>query len=71
MVNIGVRPTFDGIREVVEAHLLDYSGDLYGSDLTLEFVDRLRGERRFGSVDELVEQIGRDIEQARSRLSSI
>jgi riboflavin kinase/FMN adenylyltransferase len=71
VVNIGIRPTFDGIREVVEAHLLNYSGDLYGSDLTLEFVDRLRGERRFDSVDELIEQIGRDIEQARSRLSSI
>lgn len=71
VVNIGIRPTFDGIREVVEAHLLDYSGDLYGSDLTLEFVDRLRGERRFDSVDELIEQIGRDIEQARGRLSSI
>lgn len=71
VVNIGIRPTFDGVREVVEAHLLDYSGDLYGSDMTLEFVDRLRGERRFDSVDELVEQIGRDVEQARGRLSSI
>jgi riboflavin kinase/FMN adenylyltransferase len=71
VVNIGIRPTFEGIREVVEAHLLNYSGDLYGSDLTLEFVDRLRGERRFDSVDELIEQIGRDVEQARGRLSSI
>ena len=68
VVNIGVRPTFDGVREVVEAHLLDYSGDLYGSDLTLEFVERLRGERRFDSVEGLVEQIGCDIEQARRRL---
>ena len=68
VVNIGVRPTFDGSREVVEAHLLDYSGDLYGSDLTLEFVDRLRGEIRFDSIEGLVEQIGRDVEQARNRL---
>ena len=68
VVNIGVRPTFDGVREVVEAHLLDYSGDLYGSDLTLQFVDRLRGETRFGSIEDLVEQIGRDVVQARARL---
>ena len=68
VVNIGIRPTFDGSREVVEAHLLDYSGDLYGSDLTLEFVDRLRGEIRFGSIEGLVEQIGRDVEHARKRL---
>jgi len=68
VVNIGVRPTFDGAREVVEAHLLDYSGDLYGSDLTLQFVDRLRGETRFESIEDLVEQIGRDVVQARARL---
>jgi riboflavin kinase/FMN adenylyltransferase len=68
VANVGVRPTFDGAREVVEAHLLDYSGDLYGSDLTLEFVERLRGETRFDSVADLVEQIGRDVEQARGRL---
>ncbi|MDH3539211.1 MAG: riboflavin kinase, partial [Acidimicrobiia bacterium] len=68
VVNIGVRPTFDGVREVVEAHLLDFTADLYGRDLTLEFVDRLRPEERFGSVAELVEQIGEDVEAARVRL---
>jgi riboflavin kinase/FMN adenylyltransferase len=71
VVNIGVRPTFDGIREVVEAHLLDFAADLYGRDLTLEFVDRLRSEERFGSVAELVEQIGKDVESARLRLSEV
>ncbi len=68
VVNIGVRPTFDGAREVVEAHLLDFAADLYGRDLTLEFVDRLRAETRFDSVEELVEQIGRDVVSARARL---
>jgi riboflavin kinase/FMN adenylyltransferase len=68
VVNIGVRPTFDGVREVVEAHLLDFTADLYGRDLTLEFVDRLRPEERFGSVAELVKQIGEDVEAARVRL---
>lgn len=68
VVNIGVRPTFDGVRQVVEAHLLDFSGDLYGSDLTLEFVERLRPEQKFDSVAALVEQIGADVESARALL---
>lgn len=68
VVNIGVRPTFDGVRQVVEAHLLDFAGDLYGSDLTLEFVVRLRSEKRFESVSALVEQIGSDVESARGHL---
>ncbi|NNC91381.1 MAG: bifunctional riboflavin kinase/FAD synthetase [Acidimicrobiia bacterium] len=69
VANVGVRPTFDGVREVVEAHLLDFSGDLYGRDLTLEFVERLRPEQRFGSVTDLAEQIGKDVASARIRLS--
>jgi len=71
VVNIGVRPTFDGVREVVEAHLLDFTADLYGRDLTLEFVDRLRPEERFGSVTELAEQIGKDVESARLHLRQV
>jgi riboflavin kinase / FMN adenylyltransferase len=68
-VNVGVRPTFATGRGVlIEAYVLDFDGDLYGRDLRLEFVDRLRGERRFGSVDALVEQMRRDVEQARKRL---
>jgi riboflavin kinase/FMN adenylyltransferase len=68
VVNIGVRPTFDGVRQVVETHLLDFSGDLYGSDLTLEFVERLRPEQKFDSVAALVDQIGADVDSARSLL---
>lgn len=71
VVNIGVRPTFDGVREVVETHLLDFNADLYGRDLTLEFVERLRPEKRFDSVTELVEQIGKDVESARVLLDQI
>ncbi len=71
VVNIGTRPTFDGVREVVEAHLLDYTGDLYGQDLTIEFIERLRAEQRFDSVPDLVEQIGRDVELARGRLGEV
>jgi riboflavin kinase/FMN adenylyltransferase len=65
-VSVGVRPTFKtGRGLLVEAFLLDFDGDLYGSELRLEFVERLRGERRFDSAEELVAQMGLDVEQAR------
>jgi riboflavin kinase/FMN adenylyltransferase len=68
VVNIGIRPTFDGKTPTVEAHLLNWDGDLYGWRLTLHFLHRLRGEVRFGSVDELVAQIERDVQRARELL---
>ncbi len=65
-VNVGVRPTFDSGRGLlVEAHLIDFEGDLYGQTLRLGFLERMRGERRFESVEELVEQMWRDVDQAR------
>jgi riboflavin kinase / FMN adenylyltransferase len=65
-VNVGVRPTFvTGRGELIEAYLLDFDGDLYGTELRLEFLKRLRGEKRFESVDALVEQMRLDVEQAR------
>lgn len=71
VVNIGVRPTFDQSSErVVEAHLLDWTGDLYEQMLTLHFVERLREERRFPSIAELVAQIDRDIARAREILGA-
>jgi riboflavin kinase/FMN adenylyltransferase len=63
-----VRPTFDGRDETVEAHLLGFKGDLYGETLRVRFVDRIRDERKFENVDQLVEQIRRDIEAARQIL---
>ena len=64
-VSVGVRPTFGTGRAVlVEAFLIDFDGDLYGTELRLDFLRRLRGERAFASVDALVEQMGRDVEQA-------
>lgn len=63
-VNIGVRPMFvTGRGELIEAYVLDFEGDLYGQELCLEFLARLRGERRFPSVGELVEQMGRDVQR--------
>jgi len=63
--NIGTKPTFGGSAVTVEVHLLDWSGDLYGQEVRVEFLDRLRAERRFGSVSELTAQIQRDVEAAR------
>ena len=68
VTNIGVRPTFGGGKRLIEVHLLDFSGDLYGHQLKVELVERLRGEARFNSVDELVAQIKRDVERARAVL---
>jgi riboflavin kinase/FMN adenylyltransferase len=65
VVNIGVRPTFGETTIAIEAHLLNFSGDLYGRSVRLEFLERLRDEMRFGSVDELKAQIERDIAAVR------
>ncbi|MFN3648253.1 MAG: bifunctional riboflavin kinase/FAD synthetase [Armatimonadota bacterium] len=64
-VNLGVRPTRDGTRRVLEAHLLDWSGDLYGQRVQVEFLQRLRGEQRFADLDSLRAQIARDVQAAR------
>jgi riboflavin kinase/FMN adenylyltransferase len=63
--NIGSRPTFGGSTVTVEVHVLDFSGDLYGQEVRVEFVERLRPEQRFASVPELSAQIQRDVETAR------
>ncbi len=65
--NVGVRPMFEtGRGELIEAYLLDFDGDLYDRPLRVEFLKRLRGERRFDSVEALVEQMGRDVDDARA-----
>jgi riboflavin kinase/FMN adenylyltransferase len=65
-VNVGVRPTFDtGRGLLVEAHLIGFDGDLYGKQLRIAFLERMRGEKRFDSVDELVEQMQQDLVDAR------
>ena len=65
-VNVGVRPTFESGRGVlVEAHVIDFEGDLYGRTVRIAFLARLRGERRFASAEALVEQMRADVERAR------
>lgn len=68
VTNVGVRPTFDGVRRTVEAHLLDFNDDIYGETVKLEFLHRLRGEQKFNGIGELVAQITRDAEAARAWL---
>ena len=74
VVNIGLRPTFttqtEHVLPRVEAHLLDFSADLYSQTLTLEFVERLRAEQKFTSVEALVAQIQKDIHTAQDILAS-
>ncbi len=66
VTNVGTRPTFGGdAARLIESHLLDFDGDLYGRRIELRFCSKLRGERRFGSAAELVSQIERDVLQAR------
>jgi riboflavin kinase / FMN adenylyltransferase len=67
--NIGVKPTFGGTQVTIEVHLLDFSGDLYGRHLRIQFIERLRGEERFPSVRELTAQIQRDVQQARDAVA--
>jgi riboflavin kinase/FMN adenylyltransferase len=69
MVNIGTRPTFDNGQRTVEAHLLDFDGDLYGMQLTLHFIARLRDEQRFDGIAALVAQLERDRLAAREHLT--
>jgi len=70
-ISLGRRPTFyvDAELSLLEAHLLDFDGDLYGQPAKVRFLEWLRGEERFESVDALVEQIGRDVARTREVLA--
>jgi riboflavin kinase / FMN adenylyltransferase len=65
VANLGVRPTFGGGRPVLEVHLLDFAGHLYGSEARVAFAERIREERRFSGPAELLEQIRADVSASR------
>ncbi|RJP86049.1 MAG: bifunctional riboflavin kinase/FAD synthetase [Desulfobacteraceae bacterium] len=69
VANIGYSPTFDDHIFTVEVHLLDFSGDLYDQDIRVNFIQRIRNEKKFGGLDELSAQITKDIQTARDILS--
>ncbi|MEW6671763.1 MAG: bifunctional riboflavin kinase/FAD synthetase [Thermodesulfobacteriota bacterium] len=70
VANIGYSPTFDDHQFTIEVHLMDFSGDLYGKRLRVNFIKRLRDEKRFDNLDELSAQIGKDVAEARKILAA-
>ncbi len=70
MTNIGKSLTFDGKERIVEVYILDYHNDLYRRELRIDIMERVRGEERFNSAEELKKQIAKDVEQGRTILSS-
>jgi riboflavin kinase/FMN adenylyltransferase len=70
MTNIGRCPTFGGSDRTVEVYLLNYDGNLYGRELKIDIVERLRDEKRFDTVDELKKQVAEDVKQGIAILSS-
>jgi riboflavin kinase/FMN adenylyltransferase len=71
VTNIGVRPTFDGLKHLIETFIFDFSEDVYRRKLTIELVARLRDEMKFKSADELTAQMARDGEKARKLLRNL
>lgn len=71
MMNIGTRPTFAEQELRIEVHLFDFQGDLYGERLRVSYIERLRAEKKFHSVEELVEQLSRDEQRCRAILSGV
>ena len=69
--NIGIRPTFDPPKELLEPHFFDFSGDLYGQEIEVAFHHFLRGEAKFDSLDALVAQMGRDCDEAKRLLAQV
>lgn len=69
-VSVGTNPTFSGRTRTVEAFVLDNNADLYGQHVAVDFVARLRGQKKFGSVDDLIKAMGKDTEKARAILTA-
>jgi riboflavin kinase/FMN adenylyltransferase len=68
---VGTRPTFDNGLPLLEVFLFDFAGDLYGREIEVEFIDHIRGDRRFDGVESLRAQIARDCERAREILAAV
>ena len=71
-MNIGFRPTFYEIpvQQTIEAHILNFSDQIFGMQIKLQFISRLRKEKKFGSVNELIKQVQKDISDAEEVLSN-
>ena len=71
MTNIKRNPTFGNKERTIETFLLDYHGDLYGHEICVDFVARLRNEKKFGTVEELQQQVAEDVKRGKQLLQSI
>jgi riboflavin kinase/FMN adenylyltransferase len=69
MMNIGTRPTFNGQKQTLEVNIFDFEGNLYGKQIVVEFIQRLRDERRFDSPEALVAQLEKDKQQVEQILN--
>jgi riboflavin kinase/FMN adenylyltransferase len=69
LANIGVKPTFHGKKRNIEVHLLDFCEDLYGKQIKVSFIRRIRGEKKFATPSDLIKQIEMDINEARTEWS--
>ena len=69
VASVGTRPTFDLTKPLLEVHLFDFDRDIYGEYIHVDFIAHLRDEIKFESIDELVAQMGKDAENARSQLA--
>lgn len=70
MTNIGRHPTFGGGEQLIEVYLLDYSGDLYGQEMSIDIIERLRDEKKFDTPEQLIEQIAEDVKQGKALLET-
>ena len=68
IANMGIRPTVGGTRPVLETHIFDFEKDIYGRRITVQFIEKIREEVKFDSIDLLKSQINKDIEQAKKIL---
>lgn len=66
VANVGTRPTVDGTRSLLEVHLLDFSEEIYGRHVQVDFLHKIRAEQKFSSLDQLKQQISRDVDTARA-----
>ena len=70
VANVGTRPTFGGTTPLLEVHIFDFDGDIYGQFIHVDFVARLRSEQKFDEVQDLVEQIHKDSKDAKAILAA-
>jgi riboflavin kinase/FMN adenylyltransferase len=70
MTNIGSHPTFGGGKKLIEAYLIDYNGDLYGRELAIDIIERLRDEKKFDTAEQLEEQVAEDVRRGRDILEA-